>query len=260
MDRWVFSPGTRFWKEFAFRENGNSAAPRRIETRYIEKVGADDWIFATYVWRQDESDAELAPRGGLPNVFPIGAGVSHDIPSVANCMRCHTRGGDRVLGFDALQLSADRERPTRGLTLPALAARGSLTTTPQRQPAIAASSREARRAMGYLHGNCAHCHNPQGDARGTELFLRHNIAGTGSERDEPAFATTINRRTRIFQIPGQAETFRIKPRAPESSAVLYRMRQRRNQAQMPPLGTKLEDVEATADVLRWIQGLDLQAH
>ena len=85
--------------------------------------------------------------------------------------------------------------------------------------------------------------------------MRHQTQGTGNEQDEPAFATTVNKLAQTFEIPGQTETFRIKPGNPQSSAVLYRMRQRGNPAQMPPIGTKLEDGEAAALILRWIQGL-----
>ncbi len=255
IDRWVFPIGTRFWKEFSFRENGNAATPRRVETRYIEKTGVDDWLFAAYVWNEDELDAALAPKAGIKDHFPIGSGARHDIPGLSACVRCHTRGGDRVLGFDAIQLSAERDGlPTKGLTLQSLAASGLLTRTPERQPRIFASSSAARRSMGYVHGNCGHCHNPQGGAGFTELFLRHQIEGVGREADEPAYATTVNKRTRFFQIPGQSETYRIKAGGPSASAVLYRMR-RRGDSQMPPIGSKIVDNEATDIVLQWIQGL-----
>ncbi|MEZ4751085.1 MAG: hypothetical protein R3B54_10825 [Bdellovibrionota bacterium] len=106
INHWVFPVGTKIWKEFAFE---TESGMRRVETRLIEKLPSGQWEFGTYVWDEAETDAVLAPVSGLANHFPIAPGVSYDIPSRANCLTCHRRGGDPVLGFDALQLSADRD-------------------------------------------------------------------------------------------------------------------------------------------------------
>jgi mono/diheme cytochrome c family protein len=254
MDRWVFPVGTKLWKEFSFRDG--AGVLRRVETRMIEKRGADDWSFASYVWNDDESDAVLAPSEGLPDHFPIGGGLSHDIPGTGDCNYCHSRGGDRVLGFDALQLSADRDGPPGpGLDLAALAARGLLTRAPDRQPKIAAPTAAARGARGYLHGNCGHCHNPEGAASATGMFLRHQIDGVAREEDQPIVATAVGKRTRGFDIPGRAETYRLKPGDPDASAVYYRMGRRGGSEQMPPLGTKKADPKGLSLVLEWIKEL-----
>src|SRR6187551_698059 len=52
IDAWRFPVGTRFWKQFSW--NG-----RKVETRMIWKSGEGEWIFATYVWTEDQSDALL---------------------------------------------------------------------------------------------------------------------------------------------------------------------------------------------------------
>lgn len=255
MDRWVFPVGTRIWKEFSFREGG--AGPlRRVETRYIEKRGPEDWVFAAYAWNKDETDAILVPAEGLKDHFPIGGGLRHDVPGLAACAACHSRGGDRVLGFDALDLSGDRdEGAPAGLDLDALIGRGLLTRAPERAPKIASGRLLARKALGYAHANCGHCHNPQGTAAFTGMFLRYRIEGTEAEEDIPAFQTAVGHRTRFFQIPGRTGTLRIKPRDPDASAVVFRMRNRGNSAQMPPLATKLQDPEGIGFMREWIEGL-----
>ena len=66
----------------------------------------------------------LVSASGVTDVASTGPGTSHDLPPVRDCLRCHSRGGDAVLGFDALQLSPDRDplaphapkRPEIGLT------------------------------------------------------------------------------------------------------------------------------------------------
>lgn len=254
MDRWVFPVGTKFWKEFRFQENGEGAS-RRVETRLIEKTGPDEWLFASYVWNADESEATLAPDAGIHDDFPIGGGVRHDIPSQVQCVRCHSRGGDRILGFDALQLSSARETPGRGIDLNELSARGRLTRAPERAPVILAASPAARRAIGYFHANCGLCHNPQGFAAPfTPLSLRYQIDGVHSESEIPAVATAVGKLTADFQIPGQAQTFFIKPHDPAASAIFYRM-SHRGAEQMPPIGTKRVDDAGIAAVLAWINEL-----
>ena len=60
-DVWKFPVGTKLWKEFAFGA--------RAETRFIERTRSG-WQFATYVWNDDESEAVLAPEGGIKQSVP----------------------------------------------------------------------------------------------------------------------------------------------------------------------------------------------
>ena len=54
IDRWDFPLGTRFWKEFTFGD-------RKVETRFLRKDGPASWTFASYVWNEAQTDADLAP-------------------------------------------------------------------------------------------------------------------------------------------------------------------------------------------------------
>src|SRR5215468_4178494 len=57
-DDWRFPRGTKLWKEFT--RDGV-----RVETRILYKHGdgRDDWSIAAYLWRNDQTDAELLPTG-----------------------------------------------------------------------------------------------------------------------------------------------------------------------------------------------------
>ena len=79
-------------------------------------------------------------------------------------------------------------------------------------PRIHADTSEGRAAMGYLHGNCGHCHNPDGHAGFTGQYLRH-VSSATQQSDEPAFATTVNQLTSGFEIPGQDKTTRSSRRS-----------------------------------------------
>lgn len=254
-DHWTFPNGTKFWKEFSF-------GGKRVETRLLEKKSDGTWNFSTFLWDETDQDAVVADTAGKTNYYPTPFGTYHDIPSLAQCQSCHRRGGDPILGFDPLQLSNDRD--PRGLhqnslsesdlTLKDLIAENLLTAPPTTSsPRIASTTDAGRAAMGYLHGNCGHCHNPSGKASFTGQYLRHQMSAV-SETDEPAFSTTVDKLTRMFQIPGQRRTYRIRSGDPDHSAIPYRM-DRRDGDQMPPIDTKVIDREAVDLIREWISHL-----
>jgi hypothetical protein len=264
MDRWVFPVGTKIFKEFVFQG-------RRIETRIIEKVGAaptlDSWTFKAYVWRADESDATLAPDAGVANAGPTAFGTTHDIPSVTNCRSCHNRGGDAVLGFEALQLSADRDPlaiaagqlAAGDITLRDLMNEGLITQNPDGQPRVISSTPAGRWSMGLMHGNCGNCHNPaSGSSAGTTgLDLRHRVSVT-READEPAYRSTVNQLNVVYQVEGTVlgvNSYRILGGQPERSAVFVRMRARGSSHAMPPIASKVADTDALGLVADWINRL-----
>jgi hypothetical protein len=264
MDRWVFPVGTKIFKEFVFQG-------RRVETRIIEKVGSapnlDSWTFKAYQWRPDESDAVRVSDAGVTNAAPTGLGTQHDIPSLANCRSCHNRGGDAVLGFEALQLSDDLDplaiaagRPEGpDLTVGDLVREGLLTRGPDDDLRIHSSTPAGRWAMGFLHGNCGNCHNPASGSSGgsTGMDLRHRASVT-READEPAFRTTVNQLNIVYQVEGTVlgiNSFRILGGQPDRSAVVTRMRARGTSHAMPPIASKVADNDALGLVIDWVNRL-----
>ena len=258
VDLWRFPEGTKLWKEFSF--NG-----RKAETRLLWKAGGD-WVFATYVWNEDQTDARLAPADGIAGFVEIAPGKRHSIPSLADCAACHRSSPAVVLGFNALQLSDDRDplathgEPLKAddLTLRSLLdadllepARPELAMHP---PRVRESDPVARAAVGYLSGNCGGCHNARGPLARLGMNLLHDVSGDPTA-PEPARLTTVDV-AGSFLVPGHGaeESRRVASGAPERSALLYRMKSRRPSSQMPPLGTVVRDEEAVQLVQRWIEG------
>jgi hypothetical protein len=254
-DAWVFPVGTRLWKEFAYE--------RRVETRYIE-LTADGWVFATYRWLDDQSDALLAPKFGQRAVYETAGGVSYDLPARTDCRACHEGNVSRVLGFSALQLSEARDpgaphaeaiRPGE-VDLAALVRRGWVQGLPAAlvafPPEIPARSAVERSALGYLHGNCANCHNARGPLADLDFSLEVRLAAGAAGAGPAALATGLERTAR-FQPSGSAPMARLAAGHPEASLVLQRMARRDPISQMPPLGTKVVDREAVALVESWIR-------
>jgi hypothetical protein len=255
-DAWRFPAGTMLWKEFSF-------GGRRVETRFMERRADGRWTYATYLWDDAERDAVLAPERGVPGARPIGSGVRHDVPSVAECRACHQGHATEVLGFSALQLSPDRDPlaphreapPPGAVDLPALVARRLLRGLPARllsePPRIDAPTPRARAALGYLHANCGGCHTSSGPLASLGLVLDRHVG-----MDDGAPLSTAADRPSGFRPPGlapDAPALRVARGAPERSVLLRRMASRDPLVQMPPLGTHLVDEQAAALVAEFIQ-------
>jgi mono/diheme cytochrome c family protein/cytochrome c553 len=246
-----FPAGTRFYKEFSLGAH--------VETRLLE-LTTSGARYASYVWNADQSDALLAPERGLRAVRTLDGGEAYDVPSRADCAACHSgRGQNSVLGFTPLQLSAERdplaphaEQPAPdSLDLPALVQRGVLVGLPEYllalPPRIAASSATERAALGYLYGNCAHCHSAEGPLRTLELDLEPPQAPSEVWR----VRASLLRESR-YRPPG-VETERAVAGHPEAGTFAFRIRSTESAARMPPLGSRVVDRDAVELIQRWIQ-------
>jgi hypothetical protein len=258
-DAWSFPVGTRLWKEFSF-------SGQRVETRYLERRADGQWLYAAYAWSPDGREAQLVSERGRRTAYPLAGGRSHTIPGISDCKVCHQGGRSEVLGFSALQLSPERDPgalhaeppPAPGVDLRYLVEKGLLAGLPrslqETPPRIMAASATERAALGYLHGNCGHCHNEQGSLSNIGLFLRHASGAV----TEPAIASTIGHPVRK-PAPGQSPdaVLRIEPGHPDRSGLMQRVASRYPALQMPPLGTDVVDSEATELLRRWIAETDV---
>jgi hypothetical protein len=252
-DAWVFPAGTRVWKEFGY--------DGPVETRMIERLADGSWRYATYIWNEDRSDAGLAPAEGVPSL-PVRDAPDrvYSIPSENDCRGCHEAAAQPVLGFSALQLSPDRDplaphAETPGpayVDLRALHERGLLTDLPEElvrtPPRIEAPSPQARAALGYLHGNCGHCHNDNGPIAELDLSLRQSAVARAASA-----ARTLET---LVGYPAEVSTknidARVVPGSHDASMLFARMRTRNPLMQMPPLGTRVSDATAVELVGSWI--------
>ena len=257
LSRWEFPIGTKFWKEFSF--DGH-----KVETRFLWRVSTDRWVFASYAWNAAQTDATLAPEAGIPDVAEVAPGKRHTIPGTADCRSCHDSARTEILGFDALNLSDDRdpnaphaEPLTRGMiTLRALTEENLLTPNRTelvtRPPRIEAASAQARAALGYLSTNCGSCHNRESSIASLGLILKHSLSEPRGQCTA-ALATTAGKRGH-WVVPEAQEASRIiNPGHPESSALVRRVKSRRPSSQMPPLGTVLIDRQAVDLLTSWVQ-------
>jgi mono/diheme cytochrome c family protein len=255
---WNFPVGTRFWKEFRFEG-------RKVETRMLWKATAAQWVAVSYVWNDALTDAVLASDQGEPDVVALTPSKQHSVPSSNDCLACHGSTRTEPLGFNPLQLSTDRDPnavhgeplPPDAITLRTLVdgrlltpARTDLVSTP---PRIDASNARTRTMLGYLSTNCGSCHRGDGQIAAEVPSLRYSdVVRDG----DGVAASLVGRHTAAWRVPGVADgaSVLLDPAAPDSSAMLVRMRSRSPSSQMPPLGTVLRD-QAAVDALRqWVSG------
>jgi hypothetical protein len=258
---WEFPVGTRFWKEFSF--DG-----RKVETRMLWKASPSQWVTASYRWNDVQSDAVLVSDRGEPDVVPLTPTRRHSIPSASDCLTCHGARRTEPLGFNALQLSTDRDPGAiHGEALPA----GALTlrtlvdqrlVSPRRTdlvdvpPRIRSASPQTRSMLGYLATNCGSCHRGDGQIATRLPSLRYSDL----LHDGDAMAASLVGRATSWQVPRAPDgaSVLIDHDAPGTSAMLVRMRSRSPSSQMPPLGTVLRDQKAVDALTQWITG-DLAA-
>ena len=257
-DEWAFPVGTKLWKEFALGS--------RVETRYIERAADGSWRFGTYVWNAEGTEATLAPADGIA-ALPLTAaqgGGTYAIPGEYDCRACHEGAAVPVLGFSALQLSPDRDplaphAEPSSVDLATLVANGFLRNLPREvlatPPRIAARTPTERAALGYLHGNCGHCHSApteSGASVPVGIVLAQSVAAAARSADAVR-RTLVDAVSRFRPHGGPAAPTRlVVPGRSGASVLSLRMRSRDPRVQMPPLGTARADRQAVELIDQWI--------
>ena len=231
---------------------------QRLETRLLVRQQGE-WTGYSYQWNESQDDATLVDREGadlaLEVLQPDGTTAKQNwrIPSRAECMACHSRAVNYVLGLTELQINrSHRYGAIEDQQLRTLDHIGLFTKRLSKQPDQLtklvdphdASQPLELRVKAYLHTNCSSC---------------HVAAGGGNARMELEYATAMDKMQIVAHYP-QHETFGlsqpriIAPGDPEQSVMLARL-SRRGGGQMPPLVSQRVDSQAVELFRQWIASL-----
>jgi mono/diheme cytochrome c family protein len=219
-----------------------------VETRFLHKAAKDRWVMVAYRWRADQGDAEAVPAGELNAL-----GTKHDIPDQTLCARCHA--SQELLGVSALQLSHDLP----GQNLMSLGASGRLSKLPARAFKIPGGP-TAENALGYLHANCGHCHQP-GTAAHAQLLKRPPKTGGPILWERTDALDTLEHTVGYVSTVLQANSVLpdlhiVEPGYPDKSELVIRTGQRGvGTLQMPPVGTEVVDEAGLKLIKDWITSL-----
>jgi putative heme-binding domain-containing protein len=241
------------------RRPGDVASRFRIETRVLLRQQGE-WAGYSYRWNSEQTDAELVSREGadvelslLENSLGQPLKQVWRFPNRSECLTCHSRAANFVLGLSEAQLNREHEYGTiRDNQLRTLAHIGMFNSPPAKPPetlATLANPYDATqeleaRARAYLHVQCSACHVE---------------AGGGNAQMELGIATSRDR-MRLIGIRPQHDTFGIEnamlvaPQDPDHSVLVHRL-SRRGPGQMPPLVTKRVDERAVQLLRDWIRQL-----
>ncbi len=259
-----FPLGTVIAKSFGFRDP--TASPPRevlIETRLLV-LRANGWVGLPYVWDVTETVATYTPQGASVNTNlltddDVLVNTDYGVPSRTDCGQCHFTGsgGDVPIGPTVRNLNRLEPFGTRnqldlwtdeGVLLYAPPSAQAPLLPVWNQPS---TGTVAERARAYLEENCAHCHNPNGRASSTQLWLEH---------DRPLGLNVGLCKQPIAAGPGKLGlTYDIEPGAPDSSILVRRMDDLRPAVMMPEIEKSLIHDAGVALVTQWVEEMNLPA-
>ncbi len=222
---------------------------RKVETQVLHFDGWS-WNAYSYLWNDDESDADLVPAGGAEKSFRIGGRERRwSVPPRAACLSCHNPWPGFSLTMNYAQL--ERMHPFPGGGRPLKQALVSMKLLPDRLPGGKPLSNPydtrlglAERARSYLAVNCSTCHRFGGG--GSALIdLRHEIA---------------EKEMKLLDVPPLLGGFElddprlVAPGDPARSVLLCRL-SKLGQGHMPRLGSTEVDADGAALLAEWIASL-----
>lgn len=255
---WDFPDGTVLVQTLSLDvESGRASSARRLETRLLVKQQGE-WAGYTYRWNDAQTDAMLVPAKGEDQVLDVKdsaapGGVRHQkwhFPSRAECMGCHSRAANFVLGLTAPQMNRDHTygsvRDNQLRTLEHIGVFSNAVSKAREKlskladPYDVTADLEAR-ARSYLHANCSVCHveagggNAQMELEFTRARDRMNLLGARPQHD------TFGVENAMLVAPGDP-----------LRSVLFQRISRRGPGQMPPLVTTEVDARAVQLFRHWI--------
>ncbi|MEO1526240.1 MAG: c-type cytochrome [Planctomycetota bacterium] len=244
--QWKFPAGTVFVRTFFHGQT-------RLETQLLHFDGLS-WLPYSYLWSDDQADAELVDASGLTHSFvvkneAVTESFKWTVHHRAQCQTCHSRERGGGIGFDLDNLVSVGEDGRTDLKR--MVELGILDKTPPKwwnvkqmvDPYDAEADLESR-ARSYLSANCVHCHQRGGG--GTvplDLLYVNDTAAINAVDVVPTQG--------MFGI-NDAKV--IAPGDPARSVMFYRMATS-SSGHMPKLWGRDNDLEGLKLVHDWIASM-----
>lgn len=251
---------------FGFKDNAlQHQQVRLLETRILIHQ-PEGWQAIPYVWNQDQDEAFYAPGGDWielnvqqeSDVVAQSNTLDYIVPDANQCAGCHasnhSTGEPLPIGPKARYLNTSFSYGATEMNqLDYWQQQGLLNDVPEqnRRPQAVVWNTEIydieQRARAYLDINCAHCHNTQGPADTSGLFLdwfNQDPRSLGLCKP-PVAAGKGSGGYRYAIVPGAAD----------ESILHYRMLSTDPGQMMPELGRSLVHQQGLALIAEWINQL-----
>jgi uncharacterized repeat protein (TIGR03806 family) len=254
-----FPVGTILAKTFAF-PTGGSGPEKLIETRLLVHA-KNGWVGLPYIWneQQDEATLQLVPDP-VAVKYKDSSGRRHDfnyvIPNANECHECHDNNKVMLpIGPKARNLNKDYKYDQgRENQLSQWARIGYLQGLPRAEARAKvarwddpSSGSVEERARAYLDNNCAHCHQPGGQAGYTGVDFRL----TQTSMAQLGFCKSPNSAGQVGAL-----RYDLVPGQPNQSIVIYRLESTAPKVSMPPLSRDVVHEEGVRLLRQWIASLD----
>jgi uncharacterized repeat protein (TIGR03806 family) len=296
---WNLPDETVIVKSFALEmEEGNPKSRKWIETRFMTRQEGE-WFGYSYLWNDEQTDATLIDSPGMDRDYTIQTPQGEKkqkwhYPSRAECMICHSRAANWVLGLCTGQMNKVHDyngTPDHQFrVLEHLGLLNSFNFVEDQKKRIREELEEAGKKKDEIDAYLRRQTGPAGpsssmlsfnfdqyrklvdpfDAKQnltqrakswlhTNCASCHVEAGGGNALMELEFQTRLDK-MRILEVKPVHSTFNlpearlIAPGHPERSVLLHRM-SHRQEGHMPPLSTFVVDQRGVELIREWIQSL-----
>ncbi len=243
-----------------------------IETRIMIRKSSG-WIFAEYVWNDEQTEAYLDMAGSYQDINWIDENnvtrtVNYRVPSEVQCIVCHkekeTIDGQEVTVFTPIGIKPQNLNfnynygSTSSNQLTHWIQNGYLENIELPSEANTVvdyndSSKPIReRVRSYFDINCAHCHKEKGHCDYRPLRLAYSDTGTSDGLTNMGVCVP----TQDMQDFDPELDKLITPRRTDKSMLFHRVNTTNEASRMPLHGRTLIHTEGVAIIEEWINSLD----
>ena len=252
-----FPVGTILIKNFYYENVLPDLTTKILETRLMINK-SDGWIFATYKWNEEQTEAVLDMNGSFTNLNWLKEGVENNvnyrIPAGPECHTCHKTGDVSIpIGPKPRNLNLDYNFSDGNMNqLEKLVEMGYLNDNLPANIETLVSWKDTNaslneRVRSYVDINCAHCHTEE--AHCAYRPIRFDYLSTSEPLN---LGVCLDPDTDL----GNGLNFIVTPSIPLRSVMYYRINSTDVAVRMPLLGRTVIHEEGVALVEEWINSLE----
>lgn len=248
-----FPVGSILIKHFYY--NLPDGSQKNIETRLLIKRG-EEWQNETYEWNDDETEATRTVIGGFKNIDVLANGslqnINYLIPNSNECKNCHSNKGKlKPIGPVVENLNKNytyengEQNQVQKWIEEGILSNASSTLIPHWPKLDDLTATLNSRARTYLAVNCASCHNIDGSAANSGLYLEFD-----NNQDSLSLGYY---KTPVAAGGGSGGlTYVIDPGNADASILLFRMITNDPEKRMPEIGRSISHQEGITLIRDWI--------